>query len=616
MSGELVLVVDDEPTVREVVSRYLELGGYRVAVAGDGQEALRLALSTQAPPDLVVLDLMLPGMDGLEVCRRLRASAPIPIVMLTARGHEADRIVGLELGADDYVVKPFSPRELVARIRSVLRRARGDPAAQQGRVHAGDVRGRGRRAPGRPDRAGVRAAAVPGPPPAPGVHARSAPAAGVGVHLARGHLDRHRAHPAPAREGRGQPLRPAADPDGLRGRLPLRAAGAERVTGRWRASLVAAAIFAGGLAGSVAVALAVDIPAHDLVLLLGLTTIGAVAVVLVGLVVQGGLRRRGAGVARHVGLTAVVTAGAALAAIQAASSAMLVSTHDLLVVLVSLPVAIGAGIAYGIASSRAMVTDLEALAARAAALEAGAGASSPAEQARPSVAGRRSGGTAEVATVAEALEAAEARLAAARERERAMDASRRDLIAWISHDLRTPPASLPPLPEAHADGVAIDEATRGRYLAGLLAHIDRLTGLVDALLELSQVEAGALAFEREPVSLPELVAEVLEGFEPEAAAGGVRLQTAAGNGGALVLAGRDQLNRVLANLVHNGIRHTRPGGRLLVTIGQRADGGAVTLRVRDGCGGIAEPDLARVFDRLWRGDPARSSRGAGLGLAI
>jgi DNA-binding response OmpR family regulator len=139
MSGELVLVVDDEPTVREVVSRYLELGGYRVAVAGDGQEALRLALSTQAPPDLVVLDLMLPGMDGLEVCRRLRASAPIPIVMLTARGHEADRIVGLELGADDYVVKPFSPRELVARIRSVLRRARGDPAAQQGRVHAGDV---------------------------------------------------------------------------------------------------------------------------------------------------------------------------------------------------------------------------------------------------------------------------------------------------------------------------------------------------------------------------------------------------------------------------------------------------------------------------------------------
>jgi signal transduction histidine kinase len=388
------------------------------------------------------------------------------------------------------------------------------------------------------------------------------------------------------------------------------------VRGQRRASGVATAIFVGGLAASVAVALAVDIPTHDLLVLLGLTTVGAVAVVLVGLAVQAGLRRRRVGVARHVGLTAVVTAGAGLAAVQAASSAMLVSQHDLTVVLVSLPVAIGAGIAYGIASSRAMVTDLEALAARAAALEADARPSGPDCGARLPMAGGRQGGTAEVATVAEALDAAEARLAAARERERAMDASRRDLIAWISHDLRTPLASLRALAEALADGVVIDDATRSSYLAGLLGHVDRLTGLVDALLELSQVEAGALAFELEPVSLPELVAEVLEGFEPEAAVGRVQLQTTLGTDGALVLAGRDQLNRALANLVHNGIRHTPPGGRLLVAVGRRADGGAVTLRVRDGCGGIAEADLPRVFDRLWRGDPARSSRGAGLGLAI
>jgi DNA-binding response OmpR family regulator len=141
MSAELVLVVDDEPTVREVVSRYLELSGYRVMVAGDGQAALELALSTQCPPALVVLDLMLPGMDGLEVCRRLREVAPVPIVMLTARGHETDRIVGLELGADDYVVKPFSPRELVARVRSVLRRTRtaGDPEAPETGLLAGDL---------------------------------------------------------------------------------------------------------------------------------------------------------------------------------------------------------------------------------------------------------------------------------------------------------------------------------------------------------------------------------------------------------------------------------------------------------------------------------------------
>jgi DNA-binding response OmpR family regulator len=118
-----VLVVDDDATVSEVVARYLERDGFAVDAVGDGQVALDRALAD--PPDLVVLDLMLPGMDGLEVCRRLRALAPVPIIILTARGQESDRIVGLELGADDYVAKPFSTKELVARVRAVLRRARG-----------------------------------------------------------------------------------------------------------------------------------------------------------------------------------------------------------------------------------------------------------------------------------------------------------------------------------------------------------------------------------------------------------------------------------------------------------------------------------------------------------
>lgn len=118
-----ILVVDDDPTVSEIVARYLERDGYAVETVADGRVALDRALAD--PPDLVVLDLMLPGMDGLEVCRRLRALAPVPIVVLTARGQEADRIVGLELGADDYVSKPFSTKELVARVRAVLRRAKG-----------------------------------------------------------------------------------------------------------------------------------------------------------------------------------------------------------------------------------------------------------------------------------------------------------------------------------------------------------------------------------------------------------------------------------------------------------------------------------------------------------
>jgi DNA-binding response OmpR family regulator len=116
-----VLVVEDDPTVSEVVVRYLEREGYATEAVSDGLAALERARA--APPALVILDLMLPGIDGLEVCRRLRDFAPIPIVILTARGDEEDRVIGLELGADDYVAKPFSPRELVARVKAVLRRA-------------------------------------------------------------------------------------------------------------------------------------------------------------------------------------------------------------------------------------------------------------------------------------------------------------------------------------------------------------------------------------------------------------------------------------------------------------------------------------------------------------
>jgi DNA-binding response OmpR family regulator len=116
-----VLVVDDEPIVREVVVGYLRREGYRTLEAADGRAARELV--ERESPSLVVLDLMLPGVDGLELCRWIRRRSDVPLIMLTARGEEADRIVGLELGADDYVTKPFSPRELVARVRTVLRRS-------------------------------------------------------------------------------------------------------------------------------------------------------------------------------------------------------------------------------------------------------------------------------------------------------------------------------------------------------------------------------------------------------------------------------------------------------------------------------------------------------------
>ena len=130
-----ILVVDDEPSIREVVGLYLRRDGHAVVPAADGEEALRLFREVR--PDLVVLDLMLPKMGGLEVCRRIQAEGRIPLIMLTSRSEEEDRIVGLGLGADDYVVKPFSPRELAARVGAVLRRV--NEAREAGTTSDGEV---------------------------------------------------------------------------------------------------------------------------------------------------------------------------------------------------------------------------------------------------------------------------------------------------------------------------------------------------------------------------------------------------------------------------------------------------------------------------------------------
>lgn len=129
---DTILVVDDEPSIVEVVSLYLTREGFRVISAGDGERALQLARAEF--PDLIVLDIMLPYRSGLDITRELRTERPVPIILLTARSDEADRIVGLEIGADDYIVKPFSPREVVARVKAVLRRTTRQPEAQRASV--------------------------------------------------------------------------------------------------------------------------------------------------------------------------------------------------------------------------------------------------------------------------------------------------------------------------------------------------------------------------------------------------------------------------------------------------------------------------------------------------
>jgi two-component system alkaline phosphatase synthesis response regulator PhoP len=132
MAKGTILIVEDEENIRDLVAAYLERAGFDVVAAVDGETALRLA--EQTDPVLVVLDLMLPGIDGLEVCRRLRRESDVPILMLTARTEERDKLVGLGLGADDYVTKPFSPREMVARVRTILRRAGPGQRPAEGQI--------------------------------------------------------------------------------------------------------------------------------------------------------------------------------------------------------------------------------------------------------------------------------------------------------------------------------------------------------------------------------------------------------------------------------------------------------------------------------------------------
>lgn len=136
VSVKTILIVDDEPKIVRTLNAYLKEAGFRVVTASDGQ--LALFIFRHEKPDLILLDIMLPGIDGIEVCKKIRHESAVPIIMVTARAEEVDRLLGLELGADDYVVKPFSPREVVARVRAVLRRAEGS-VTTSGVLRVGDI---------------------------------------------------------------------------------------------------------------------------------------------------------------------------------------------------------------------------------------------------------------------------------------------------------------------------------------------------------------------------------------------------------------------------------------------------------------------------------------------
>jgi signal transduction histidine kinase len=220
---------------------------------------------------------------------------------------------------------------------------------------------------------------------------------------------------------------------------------------------------------------------------------------------------------------------------------------------------------------------------------------------------------AEFAALSQELTDTSAKLASSRARERALEQSRRQLVAWVSHDLRTPLAGLRAMAEALEDGLAADPP---RYHKQMRVEAERLATMVDDLFELSRIQSGTLQLSPDQIALDDLVSDVLASTEALAREHGVRLDGRA-TGQLAVRGNPRELSRALTNLLANAIRHTPPGGCVYVEV--RPEGGDVLLAVADGCGGIPEADLPRVFDLAWRGTDARSpapDSGAGLGLAI
>ncbi|MFD5321345.1 sensor histidine kinase [Streptomyces sp. NPDC127098] len=338
---------------------------------------------------------------------------------------------------------------------------------------------------------------------------------------------------------------------------------------------------------------------RDLPVIAAYAGAGATVAGLAGALVLAAVRRRSVSVAFAVLIA--VTVGSLLAGTLSVAWAMFLSGHDLAVVVtvgaVSAITATGAALLLGRWVTGAH-RDLE----RAARRLGDGGGFVPPTAPMP----------AELSSLARCLAETDARLAESRERERTLEASRRELVAWISHDLRTPLAGLRAMAEALEDGVAEDPE---RYQRQIRGEVERLTVMVGDLFELSRIQVGALTLNPTRLSVYDLISDAIAGADPLARSSGVRL-TDAGVEPVPVEVDGGEMNRVLANLLVNAIRHTPADGT--VAVAATRDGqGSVVLSVTDGCGGIADEDLPRVFDMGWRAADARTPPGgAGLGLAI
>jgi signal transduction histidine kinase len=330
----------------------------------------------------------------------------------------------------------------------------------------------------------------------------------------------------------------------------------------------------------------------------------AAAATVAGALVLQTLRRRSLG-AQVAAVAVVAVVGVGVGA-WAGARAMFLSEHDLWALGVILVAAGTVGVVTALLLGRRVGAASEALVGVARGLGDG--------DARP--AGPGPGAPQELARLHRELELTSLRLEQARAREQALDSSRRELVAWVAHDLRTPLAGIRAIVEALEDGLVEDRETVARYYATLRGEADRLADLVDDLFELSRAQAGVLQLQLERVSLGDLVSDALAGASPTAAAKGVRLEGRLDGPPAELEVSTSEVLRALRNILENAIRHTPSDGSVTVEAG--SDDGGVYVSVSDTGGGIPERDLPRVFEVAFRGDAARTpgDAGAGLGLAI
>ncbi|WP_433169316.1 sensor histidine kinase [Kribbella sp. CA-247076] len=343
---------------------------------------------------------------------------------------------------------------------------------------------------------------------------------------------------------------------------------------------------------------------RDTVTILGLTALWTLVVAAAGALVLWTFRRRSLRITMIV--VAVAPMVAALAAVLQSVRAMFISAHDSLVVLWTLAFSALLGLAMSVVLAHWISTGSRDVGRRLRHL----GTSyAPAAASTATV-------PAELAALTDELESTRVKLAASHAREKALEESRRELVAFLSHDLRTPLAGLRAVSEGLEDGVVDDVLGALRQMR---TTVDRMTGLVDDLFELSRLAAAPPPRRRTAVSLRELAEDVAGETCEHARAEGVSLtvSTPPDDDRLAVHGDADELTRAVTNLVDNAIRHTEPGGAVRLSVDREADG-RVRLAVTDGCGGIPDQDLARVFDVGWRGDAQRtpSNGGGGLGLAI